>query len=136
NGGNGAAVTIDSSATISTSGQYAHGMVAQSIGGSGGAGAIADSIVALGGAGGAGGYGETVTITGASNVSTSGDSAIGVIAQSIGGGGGTAGSASGLFSVGGSVTSSGNNNASTVIVSVNSVNTKGDGAIGILAQSV
>src|SRR5690606_22780336 len=90
NGGNGAAVTIDSSATISTSGQYAHGMVAQSIGGSGGAGAIADSIVALGGAGGAGGSGGAVIISGTSNVSTSGDSAIGVIAQSIGGGGGTA----------------------------------------------
>ncbi|NYT78349.1 autotransporter outer membrane beta-barrel domain-containing protein [Alcaligenaceae bacterium] len=136
NGGNGASATIASSATIKTQGQYGHGMVAQSIGGSGGAGAVADSIVSLGGAGGAGGAGGSVTITGASSVSTSGDSAIGVIAQSIGGGGGTAGSASGLFSIGGSVNNSGNNNAGTVTVTVDSVDTTGDGSIGILAQSV
>ncbi len=136
NGGNGASATITSSATIKTQGQYGHGMVAQSIGGSGGAGAIANSIVSLGGAGGAGGSGGTVTISGASDVWTSGDSAIGVIAQSIGGGGGTAGSASGLFSIGGSVNNSGNNNAGTVTVSVDSVDTKGDGSIGVLAQSV
>ncbi len=136
NGGNGANATIASSATVTTQGQYAHGLVAQSIGGSGGAGAMSDSLVSLGGAGGAGGSGGTVTISGASNVSTSGDSAIGVIAQSIGGGGGTAGSATGLFSVGGSVNSTQSNNASTVSVAVNSVDTKGDGSIGILAQSI
>ncbi|MGB6102735.1 MAG: autotransporter outer membrane beta-barrel domain-containing protein [Pusillimonas sp.] len=136
NGGNGATATIDASGTVKTQGQYAHGMVAQSIGGSGGAGAIADSVVALGGAGGAGGSGGNVTISGTSNVSTSGDSAIGVIGQSIGGGGGTAGSASGLFSVGGSVNSSQSNDAGTVSVAVGTVDTTGDGAIGILAQSV
>ncbi|WP_143705462.1 autotransporter outer membrane beta-barrel domain-containing protein [Pollutimonas subterranea] len=136
NGGNGANATINSSGTVTTQGQYAHGMVAQSIGGSGGAGAVADSIVSLGGAGGAGGSGRAVTISGTSKVSTSGDSAIGVIAQSIGGGGGTAGSASGLFSVGGSVNNSGSNDADTVTVTIGSVDTTGDGSIGILAQSV
>ncbi|NYT35816.1 autotransporter outer membrane beta-barrel domain-containing protein [Allopusillimonas soli] len=136
NGGDGANAMIASSATVTTQGQYAHGMVAQSIGGSGGAGAMSDSLVSLGGAGGAGGTGGTVSISGASNVSTSGESAIGVIAQSIGGGGGSAGSASGLFSVGGSVNSSQSNDANSVSVAVNSVDTKGDGSIGILAQSI
>lgn len=135
-GGNGTAATIQSTGAVNTQGQYAHGIVVQSIGASGGAGAVSSSIVALGGTGGAGGSGGVVTISGPLQVATSGDSAIGVIGQSIGGGGGTAGSASGLFAVGGSVNSSQSNNADKVSVAGGTVATQGDGSIGILAQSV
>ncbi len=136
NGGNGTDAIVQASGAIKTQGQHAYGIVAQSIGGSGGAGSVAGTIVALGGNGGAGGAGGSVKISGTPQVSTSGDSAIGVIGQSIGGGGGAAGSASGVFAVGGSVSSSQNNGASDVSVSVGAVDTQGDGAIGILAQSI
>src|SRR5690606_38512696 len=97
---------------------------------------IDSGVIALGGNGGAGGAGGAVTVSGSPAVTTTGNSAIGVIAQSIGGGGGTAGSASGLFAVGGSVSDSQNNSAGTVNVAVGTVSTQGDGSIGVLAQSV
>lgn len=136
NGGGGASATIQTSANVSTHGQFAHGIIAQSLGGSGGAGAVNSGIVALGGDGGAGGAGGPVTISGAPQVSTTGDSAIGIIGQSVGGGGGVGGSASGIFAVGGSVSDAQDNNAGAVNVAGGTVSTQGDGAIAVLAQSI
>ncbi|WP_449288524.1 hypothetical protein [Mesopusillimonas faecipullorum] len=142
-GGNGDDATINSSATIQTQGQHAHGILAQSIGGSGGAGAMADGVIALGGDGGAGGFGGTVTLTHSGNITTGGFGSIGVIGQSIGGGGGSAGSATGLFSVGGSAESGAdtsgwapNPGGQVTVTNNGAIKTTGDGAAALIGQSI
>ncbi|HWZ64866.1 MAG TPA: hypothetical protein VNX02_17745 [Steroidobacteraceae bacterium] len=105
-GGSGGTVTvsnggIDSSGkpftgNIYTEGDLSMGIVAQSIGGGGGIGGVTAATtgggssfkVAVGGTTGAWGPGGTVFVTTSGNISTGGNSAYGVLAQSIGGGGG------------------------------------------------
>ncbi len=156
-GGVGRNVTVLSSTAITTYGDDAHGMFAQSLGGGGGSGgfSVAGSIAAdgavnasIGGSGGSGGgAGQVVAgtlddaLTGAIN--TWGDRSYGILAQSVGGGGGDGG-----FSVAGSITR-GRRDASvsavrvmkadgqTVdVVSENSITTRGDESHAIFAQSV
>lgn len=85
-------------------GQNAHGILAQSIGGSGGAGGYSGSItfgttnsnmlsVAVGGFGGTGNDAGRVDVSNNGDIVTYGESAVGVLAQSIGGGGGAGGDA-------------------------------------------
>jgi hypothetical protein len=107
--------------------------------------------ITLGGTDGAGGTGGAITVAGDADletaatglIRTSGSHAVGILAQSIGGGGGTggvglAGATGTTLSLGSSGNSSGAiGNASIVNVYFGGQNyTKGDGAIGILAQSV
>ena len=104
-GGNGGTVTVNnasSSARISTSGQDAHGIFAQSVGGGGGNAGRGAGIVSLGGNGSAGGYGGPVSVQNEAYLSLTGKNSYGIFAQSIGGGGGNADSSVGLFSIGGS----------------------------------
>lgn len=91
-----------SDATISTTGEGAVGILAQSIGGGGGNGGIAGSVapgqsagvgVSLGGSGGGGAVGGEVSVTNAITVTTTGNIASAVFAQSVGGGGGNGGAA-------------------------------------------
>ena len=94
--GSGAAVNVTSNATITTSGTYAHGIVAQSIGGGGGFfqafdGAGAPLSLAVNGGGGAGGDSGAVNVQIAADIVTTGMGAHGVVAQSIAGGGGLVG---------------------------------------------
>lgn len=164
-GGSGArsgAVTVNQTGDIYTSGDRAHGLVAQSIGGSGGSGGTSvtvngaivasDSLsvgVSLGGSGGTGGIGETVSVNFNGDVTTGGDDAYGILAQSIGGSGGSGGfSFSGSFS-----TSKGSGNGAVNVslggdggsggiskaVSVNhngDIQTTGDRSHGLVAQSL
>ena len=117
-GGKAGAVTVTNSSTITTQGQFATGIAAQSIGGGGGNGAAADAAaeagfswdktlsswvnqlplatvtavnVSVGGYGGKGGDGDTVTVTNEKTIVTNGGDATGIFAQSIGGGGGNGG---------------------------------------------
>ena len=116
-GGSGGAVLLYSDGAITTYGDSATGILAQSVGGGGNGGwSVSGSIdygsstsksasvaVSVGGSGGSGGSGGTVTLTtGGGVVTTYGDSATGILAQSIGGGGGNGG-----WSVGGDLTTSG-----------------------------
>ena len=103
-GGNGNAVEVSNLGSVSTLGDDARGIMAQSIGGGGGRaaeGAVksSNSITvsrAVGGSGGAAGLGGTVTVTNAAGtaIATAGDGAYAIHAQSVGGGGGSGGSAS------------------------------------------
>ncbi len=88
--------------TITTHDDGAHGIVAQSIGGGGGDGATGiegdvsngsklGATVAVGGAEGGGGSASGVQVTTAGHITTYGDGAKAIVAQSIGGGGGNAG---------------------------------------------
>ncbi|MEQ8652533.1 MAG: autotransporter outer membrane beta-barrel domain-containing protein [Kiloniellales bacterium] len=167
--GDGESVTVTNSGDIETSGRLGHGIVAHSIGGGGGTGGegglgiqawtnneTANSIanlpanfnfipnfndvsMAIGGSGGASGTGGSVSVQNTAAITTAGDFAFAIHAQSIGGGGGNGGAGStGLWSeltVGGR--GSGGGNGGAVTVSQESIiTTNGEGSIGIFAQSV
>ncbi|WP_127089998.1 autotransporter outer membrane beta-barrel domain-containing protein [Aquabacter cavernae] len=97
--GDGDTVTVQNTGVISTSGKSAFGIAAQSIGGGGGF--VSDGVLSgpgvgaalIGGSGGARGNGKSVDIRMGDGavISTTGDYASAVFAQSIGGGGGYAG---------------------------------------------
>jgi uncharacterized protein YhjY with autotransporter beta-barrel domain len=109
--GDGNAVTVNNYGAIGTSGDCAHGIFAQSVGGGGGDGGVPtlgltvpdgkwsdwqswlipdDLSFEVGGAGGAAGAGNTVTVNNYGAITTSGIGAMGIYAQSVGGGGGVA----------------------------------------------
>lgn len=142
--GDGGTVKVTTSGLINTTGQGSHGLVAQSVGGGGGiqqnTGAETTFTYALSKGDGAGG---AVTATNNSTITTTGASAFGVMAQSVGGGGGFGGtnSASGLRTTAGVGTgfagsAGGAGNAGNVTVSNSIVQTSGLAAIGVFAQSV
>jgi uncharacterized protein with beta-barrel porin domain len=131
------------SGSISTTGNLAPGIVAQSIGGGGGfatsQGFGGTTTVSLGATGGASGNGGAVKVKSLAAISTSGTDSHGIVAQSIGGGGG-------LFL---GLDASGNPLATTVALNGGSgsagkvtvdadgaITTTGLDAVGIVAQSI
>ncbi|MGQ9425212.1 hypothetical protein ACXYTJ_06260 [Gilvimarinus sp. F26214L] len=138
-GGHGGAVTVNNYGVIQTEGFAAHGIVAQSIGGTGGNGGDAGGIVSFGGGGSAGGDAGTATVNlGAeAGIYTQGDQAHGLMAQSIGGGGGSGGTGGGVVAFGGTGEAGGNGSAVSVNNAAGSVIvTEGDGSDAIIAQSI
>ena len=149
--GAGGDIIVSQTGTITTIGDRAYGILAQSIGGGGGVGGTGDEInlgaVVVGGNGGAGGNGGTVQVTDTGGITTYGNGADGILAQSIGGGGGIGGDAAGSnphlgsraitvgFGVGGAAGEAGNGLGITVN-SNGSITTSGIAAYGILAQSI
>ena len=137
--GNGGAAIGNNDGSILTGGLGAHGVMAQSIGGSGGdagdaAGLFADA--ASGSSGGVGGSATARNRTGAS-IRTQGEGAFGLFAQSIGGGGGNGGSASGAVALGGSGGAGANGGSATVENQADArIVTLREGAVGVFAQSV
>jgi uncharacterized protein YhjY with autotransporter beta-barrel domain len=133
-------VSVTNSGVIATSGSNAEGILLQSIGGAGGAGGAAAGVIAnVGGGGGNGSDGGAVTYnsTNGSSITTSGTSAIGVLGQSIGGGGGDGGGASGIaVSIGGSGADGATGGTISASVSSSSITTTGDGAFGLVMQSI
>ncbi|MBB3694915.1 autotransporter outer membrane beta-barrel domain-containing protein [Sphingomonas sp. BK580] len=100
-GGDARDATISNFGIIQTEGDQSIGALAQSIGGGGGAGgsalaitigSVLTSATAIGGTGGVGGNGDLAQIYNLGQVVTTGNNAIGLVAQSVGGGGGNAGS--------------------------------------------
>jgi len=167
-GGDGAAsgnVFASNQKLIMTSGAAAHGIFAQSVSGGGGNGgdSSADTLaigkgtslditVALGGSGGAAGEAGNVAADNAAGalVWTAGDSANGILAQSVAGGGGTGGTGkndgytigkgengSGTFTMAlGGSGGSGSQGGTVTASNEGSVLTIGDSANGMFAQSV
>ncbi|MEM8569647.1 MAG: hypothetical protein AAGG56_01955 [Pseudomonadota bacterium] len=150
-------------AAITVTGEGSRGIVAQSIGGSGGIGGLAiagnftkaekakDISVAVGGSGGPGGSGSSVLVrhSGALTTGVNGRDYVsgehGILAQSIGGGGGDAGVAltgtnnSGSTSLGvavGTNGGSGNTAGAVTIDKSGTIQTYGAASHGILAQSI
>ena len=135
--GNGSTVTVNTAAgaAINTSGQSAHGILAQSIGGGGGSGGTGGGVVGVGASGGSSGSGGVVVVDTGADITTGGIDARGIFAQSIGGGGGSANGTGGLVSVGGS--GSGGGSARRVDVdNAGNITTIGIGSDAIFAQSV
>ena len=121
-GGSGAIVTTNAS-----------GIVVTARGGNGGSGG--DAYVAGNGRGGGdGGAGGTVTVSATGAISTSGNSAAGLVAASVGGDGGNGGDSAGVGGSGGNGGEGGH--ASAVSVTLNgSIRTNGSDANGISAVS-
>lgn len=106
-GGNGGQVTVNNTQTVLTVGNNAQAILAKSIGGGGGMGGNASSVVGaslnnltIGGNGGVAGKGGNISLSNTGSLLTSGQESTAILAQSIGGGGGIGGSASAL-SIGG-----------------------------------
>ncbi len=154
-GGGAGNVTVNAIGEVRTTGQAAHAIFAQSVGGGGGSGGgkiaanfltNAPSVgISVGGNGGEGGVGGDVTVTSFADLRTATDNSIGILAQSVGGGGGTggysvtggAGYGKGTLSVGvGGDGGSGNTSGVVGITSGGIVDTDGDFSHGILAQSI
>lgn len=145
--GGGGHVDVTQGIAATTSGDRAHGVLIQSIGGGGGVGGAGSinnlTSVVLGGRGGAGGDGGQIdfTLTDTSHITTGGDGAYGIVAQSIGGGGGIAGDVSRGVSRdanGWTATDEGGNGNGGVVnvTSAAHIQTYGDNAHGIVAQSI
>ncbi|MGE5177206.1 MAG: hypothetical protein ACM3JJ_12655 [Hyphomicrobiales bacterium] len=152
-GGKGGVVDVSSALDVTTHGDDAHGILAESIGGGGGSGGFALALsastgpsasLAIGGSGGKGGNADSVRVANAGRLETSGFSSYGILAQSVGGGGGSggntfAGSASGKLSISASFGGKGGDGGAGGVVTVlngGSIGTHGDEAHAIFAQSV
>ncbi|UOM33389.1 autotransporter outer membrane beta-barrel domain-containing protein [Acuticoccus sp. I52.16.1] len=152
-GGTGGAVSVISAGDIATKGDGSRAIFAQSIGGGGGNGSNAATFsvasaasvnIAIGGNGGKGGTSSAVTVNASGNLSTEGQLANALLAQSVGGGGGAGGNATrrGAFNVldidlgFGGTGGSGNKGAAVTTTTTGSILTKGDLSNGIVAQSV
>lgn len=139
-GGTGGKVIVNSSASIRTDGDGAHGISARSLGGSGGDGGgnVLISVIGVGGSGLGSGPGGSVQVTSSGNIETRGANSAGILAQSIGGfagGGSSAALLSGLGFAGGSQ-SAGAGGLVEVKVLGGTITTAGPQSSGIFAQSV
>ena len=135
-GGNGGNVSVTADGTITTSGDYAHAILATSEAGNGGEGGHAQgAISSTGGDGGVGGTAGTVYVDNSGNLTATGEQAVGIYAKAVGGAGGDGGSADGIFGGGGAGKGSGPGGAVTVSNS-GIINTGGTDGTGILAMSV
>jgi len=134
-GGPGGTVSVDNSGDITTHGDRAFGIYAQSVGGGGGSGGSGGGLVALGSGGASGADGELATLGNSGTIQTSGQGAVGLFVQSVGGGGGDGGSGGGLVAIGGggSGTSGG---GEADLTNSGQVTTHGDNAQAIFAQSI
>lgn len=148
-GGRGGDIDAVNAGTISTNGKYSFGLFAQSTGGNGGAGA---SGVFIGSDGGAGGKGGNLRISNYGTVATKGEGASAILAQSVAGGmptdafqmqaivpgsaspggGGAGGNAFFISGNGGT----GGDGGTVQVVQAGTVKTEGNGAYGIVAQSI
>ncbi|WP_027036867.1 autotransporter outer membrane beta-barrel domain-containing protein [Mesorhizobium ciceri] len=155
NASDGNTVTVETAGSLTTYGNGSRGIFAQSIGGTGGNGGAAIAVainatgtfaaaIGIGGNGGKGGVSKLVTVSSLSDISTAGDNAGGIVAQSVGGGGGNGG-----YSIGGAIGGAvgiavniggkgagGGAGADVTVGSSGSIHTKGDNSVGILAQSI
>ena len=146
-GGNGASadwVSVSNSVSLSSSMLGGFGILAQSVGGSGGTAGASAGLIALGASGGQAATGGTITLTNSGDITLSGASSNGLYAQSVGGGGGNGGLATGTVAIGGSGGNGGDGatvyaqNSGRILTGYklsNSASTNG-GAFGIVAQSV
>ncbi|MDT8442460.1 MAG: hypothetical protein RQ723_12480, partial [Desulfuromonadales bacterium] len=152
-GGVGGNVALDARGSIATSGEKAHAIFAQSIGGGGGNGGTAATVgisapsvgVSVGGTGGQGAIGQSVTVDNLATIDTRGKGAVGILAQSIGGGGGTGGAAysgglkapgSGVQVTVGGVGGTGADGGRVGVDNSALVTTAGERGHGIVAQSL
>ena len=139
NGGRGSNTTVNSEAQLTSFGDNSPALVAQSIGGGGGATGNSNKFARIGSL-----RGQGDTSAGAININQTGDIftrgiySSGILAQSIGGGGGLVGIVNGAVSLG-SVKSAATQNSTggNIVVNVNgSIGTSGNNSPSLVAQSI
>ncbi len=136
-GGAGGDIDINNTGMIRTSGNYAIGILSQSISGGGGAAGTADGLLAVGGTAGSGSSNSaTAYVTNSGDVTTTGNAAYGIAVQSVGGGGGAGGGTDGMLTIGGSGDAGGHGGTAQIFAVGGDVQTSGDHAYGLAAQSV
>ena len=122
---------------ITTSGARSAGIIAASIGGGGGNASTTMALsllmfrsvgVSVGGTGGTGANAGTVSVTNHANITTTGQSGIGIVARSIGGGGGNSQSTSVSLS---GTTASGTKAAASVSVGMTGAGGGGAGPVSV-----
>ncbi|MCK9376587.1 MAG: hypothetical protein M0P73_10595 [Syntrophobacterales bacterium] len=139
NGGAGASATVTCSGSITISGGYVHGILAQSWGGAGGAGGNAGHNPGSAGGSGAGGAVE-VDVSG--SIATSGTYSYGIMAQSLGGAGGSSGEGTKVITYAANATNGADGGEVTINTGSfagganSSITTQGVGSTAICAQSV
>ena len=133
-GGSGGAIHVSGNGTITTSLDSATGIYALSEGGDGGVGGEGHGAF-NGGAGGFGGKGGTVDVEGSWTITTSGNSAYGIWAKSVGGNAGSGGSGGWLAGEPGSGGQA-SDGGSVTLASGGKITTHGSDAYGLYAQSV
>ncbi|ARU90814.1 autotransporter [Pseudomonas sp. M30-35] len=136
NGGSAETANAQNAGAIRTSGYSAHGILAQSISGGGGAAGTAGGILSIGGSGGDSNPSGDAMVSNSGDISTGGDAAVGIMVQSVGGGGGTGGGAKGIVTVGGQGSAGGNAAHASAILTGGSITTLGEMAHAIMAQSI
>lgn len=154
-GGSSGDVTLKNYTPVSTAGQHAMALHAQSIAGGGGVGGVtvdgtlsmADVGVVIGSEGGGGGTAGKVSLYNQDELSTTGNQALGIIAQSVAGAGGSSGvtiagnatageiSGSATIAVGGSG-GTGGKAGDVDVKNIGHITTEGFISPGIAAQSV
>jgi len=130
-------VTLEGT-SIGTQGSNAFGILAQSLGNDGGDGGSSTLTIAIGGDGGAGGSTGALTVTtdAGTSISTQGQNAIGIVAQTASGSGGAGGDANGQFSGTDGAGGAGGTAGNITVTNAGSISTVGAGGVGILAQSL
>lgn len=146
-------VNVSNNGTITSKGVLSPGILAQSVGGTGGNGGYsigqgvytsAGITTNIGGGGGVGGQGGTVTAINTGSITTSDSQSSGIIAQSIGGSGGNGGLAAGgglsqsvslALNMGGSG-GSGGQGLDVHVDNTGVISASGSNSLGILAQSI
>ncbi|MBB1597772.1 autotransporter outer membrane beta-barrel domain-containing protein [Achromobacter sp. UMC46] len=137
----GQAISIANGGTISTFGNDATAVFANSAGGGGGIAGSSNGIIGVGGGhGGTGGAGGGVAMTNTGGIDTSGDNSAAVILQSIGGGGGIGGDANATgviaaIAIGGSGGAAGNGGV-VQFSSQGKILTRAGNATGVVLQSI
>ncbi len=129
--------SIDFSGSIETSGEEANAIIVQSVGGFSGDAGTSVGFLAFGASGESAGGGGTVSATLAegSSLKTQGQSAAGILAQSIGGGGGRGSTAVGLGAALGGTGSAGGDGGMVTVSSAGTIETSGQRGRGIHAAS-
>ncbi len=150
-GGQAGNVLVTNLGTITTQGDQSNGILAAATGGGGATGGSATSggtgiiyTASVGGSGSGGGDGATVTVVNSGSLVTTGSSALGIFAQSVGGGGGIGGAATAsLFTIGPAIAvaiggsgGQGGNGGDVTVTNSGTISTQGFDSPGILALSV
>ncbi|MDC0320108.1 hypothetical protein OAL34_03135, partial [Synechococcus sp. AH-551-G03] len=139
NGGKGGAITINSNANLFSLGTNSPALVAQSIGGGGGATGDSQKFARVGTLNGRGDNSSgDVTIQQFGDIATKGIYSSGVLAQSIGGGGGLVGIVSGAVSVGSvkSIASQVSRSGKVDVSTEGAIQTTGNNSPALVAQSI
>ena len=138
NGGSASTVQVNTSfdSVITTVGDGAVGILAQSLGAGGGAGGISASLFGAGGAGAPGGAGGTVIVENGATITTSGAAAKGILAQSVGGGGGDGGTAGAVFLALGGQGSATSNGGNVIVVNTGNIMTNSAQSLSATTNAV